>query len=69
MPGMVELAEEVFHMPVRVGVPKYFGGLAEAVKDPRFSTSIGLLLIGKDQLQKPQVQNPKPPRWVACSRG
>ena len=58
MPGMVELAEEVFHMPVRVGVPKYFGGLAEAVKDPRFSTSIGLLLIGKDQLQK--TAGPKP---------
>lgn len=32
MPGMVELAEEVFHMPVRVGVPKYVGGLAEVVK-------------------------------------
>ncbi len=58
MPGMVELAEEVFLMPVRVGVPKYFGGLAEAVKDPRFSTSIGLLLIGKDQLQK--TAGPKP---------
>ncbi|NHR04649.1 cell division protein FtsA [Chromobacterium haemolyticum] len=51
MPGMVELAEEVFHMPVRVGVPKYVGGLAEVVKTPRFSTGVGLLLYGKDQIQ------------------
>ena len=36
MPGMVELAEEVFHMPVRVGVPKYVGGLAEVVKTRAF---------------------------------
>ncbi|WP_233201113.1 cell division protein FtsA [Chromobacterium alticapitis] len=51
MPGMVELAEEVFHLPVRVGVPKYVGGLAEVVKTPRFSTGVGLLLYGKDQIQ------------------
>lgn len=51
MTGMVELAEEVFHMPVRIGVPKYVGGLAEVVKNPRFSTGVGLLLYGKDQLQ------------------
>jgi len=51
MPGMVELAEEVFHMPVRIGVPKYIGGLAEVVKNPRFSTGVGLLLYGKEQLQ------------------
>jgi cell division protein FtsA len=53
MPGMVELAEEVFHMPVRIGVPKYVGGLAEVVKNPRFSTGAGLLLYGKDQIQAP----------------
>ena len=52
MPGMTELAEELFHLPVRVGVPKYFGGLSEVVKDPRFSTAIGLMLIGRDHLQK-----------------
>jgi cell division protein FtsA len=51
MPGMAELAEEVFHMPVRIGVPKYVGGLSEVVKTPRFSTGVGLLLYGKDQVQ------------------
>ncbi|MDN0075038.1 cell division protein FtsA [Crenobacter sp. SG2303] len=51
MPGMVELAEEVFHLPVRIGAPKYVGGLAEVVKNPRFSTGVGLLMYGKDQTQ------------------
>ncbi|GAB2946042.1 cell division protein FtsA [Aquaspirillum soli] len=53
MQGMCELAEEVFHMPVRVGVPKYFGGLAGAVKNPRFSTAVGLLTLGKEQIHRP----------------
>ena len=52
MPGMCELAEEVFHMPVRLGVPQYSGGLAEVIKKPAYSTGVGLLLIGKEQMQK-----------------
>jgi len=52
MQGMVELGEEVFHLPVRLGVPKYVGGLAEVVKNPRFSTAVGLLLLGKQQAQR-----------------
>ena len=49
MRGMVELGEEVFHMPVRLGVPQYVGGLAEVVRNPRFSTGLGLLLAGFEQ--------------------
>ena len=49
MRGMVELAEEVFHMPVRVGMPEYLGGFSERVKNPRFATSVGLLLLGLDK--------------------
>ena len=44
MPGMIELGEEVFHMPVRLGIPKYAGALADVVQTPRFATSYGLLL-------------------------
>jgi cell division protein FtsA len=44
--GMVELGEEIFHMPVRVGQPIYNGGLAEVVRHPRYSTAVGLLLAG-----------------------
>ena len=55
MQGMVELGEEVFHMPVRLGVPQYVGGLSEVVRNPRFSTCVGLLLMGKDQFMRHQT--------------
>jgi cell division protein FtsA len=52
MQGMVELGEEIFHMPVRLGLPHYMGGLADVVKTPRFSTGMGLLLYGVEQRQR-----------------
>ncbi len=47
MEGAVELAEEVFHMPVRIGVPMEIEGLTDMVKDPRYATGVGLILFGK----------------------
>ena len=55
MKGMVELGEEVFHMPVRVGVPQYNGALAEVVRNPRYSTGMGLLMAGLDQVKRDRV--------------
>ncbi len=49
MRGMVELAEEVFHMPVRIGVPEYIGGFSERVRNPRFASGVGLLLTGLER--------------------
>ena len=46
MPGVVELAEEVFHMPVRIGMPRDIGGLRGEVQNPIHSTGVGLLLYG-----------------------
>ena len=43
MEGLVELAEEVFHMPVRLGVPQYFVGMQEVISDPIYATGVGLL--------------------------
>lgn len=43
MPGIVELAEDVFLKPVRVAVPAYEGSLADVMRNPRFSTVMGLL--------------------------
>ncbi len=51
MRGMVELGEEIFHMPVRVGVPRYVGGLSDVVCTPRYATSVGLLLEGVEQVR------------------
>ncbi|MBU4484915.1 cell division protein FtsA [bacterium] len=44
--GAVELAEQVFNVPVRRGVPKNIGGLADVVKSPMYATSVGLVLAG-----------------------
>ena len=55
MQGMVELGEEIFHMPVRMGLPHYVGGLSDVVKTPRFSTGVGLLLYGLEQHQRHQA--------------
>jgi cell division protein FtsA len=44
MEGLIELAEEVFHMPVRLGVPQYVTGMEEVIRDPIYSTGVGLLM-------------------------
>jgi len=46
MEGVVELAEELFHMPVRLGVPQNVSGLADVVRNPIYATGVGLLLFG-----------------------
>jgi cell division protein FtsA len=48
MEGAVELAEEVFHVPVRLGIPQYVQGLADVVRNPIYATAVGLLLYGKE---------------------
>jgi cell division protein FtsA len=46
MEGLIELAEEVFHIPVRLGVPQYVTGLVDVVRNPIYATGVGLLLFG-----------------------
>lgn len=52
MEGVVELAEEIFHMPVRLGMPQHVSGLVDVVKNPIYSTGVGLLLFGRKQMQE-----------------
>lgn len=49
MEGAVELAEEVFHMPVRLGMPQYVRGLGDVIRNPIHSTGIGLLVYAKSR--------------------
>ena len=49
MEGAVELAEEIFHMPVRVGMPQHVSGLADVVRNPIYATGVGLLQFGRRQ--------------------
>ncbi len=46
MEGAVELAEEIFHMPVRKAVPQFVVGLIDVVRNPIHATGVGLLLFG-----------------------
>lgn len=46
MEGAVELAEEVFHAPVRLGFPQHVSGLVDVVRNPIHATGVGLLLVG-----------------------
>lgn len=46
MEGAVDLAEEVFHTPVRLGLPQHMTGLTDVVRNPIYSTGVGLLHSG-----------------------
>ncbi len=52
--GVVELAEEVFHMPVRLGVPQHFSGLVDIVSNPIHATGVGLMLFGQQSRLSPR---------------
>jgi cell division protein FtsA len=46
LPGISQIAEDVFGLPVRIGVPKNIVGLTETVAQPQYATAIGLILFG-----------------------
>jgi cell division protein FtsA len=52
MPGMVELGEDIFLKPVRMGLPQYSGPLSDMVRSPRNSTAMGLLVEAQTQRQR-----------------
>jgi cell division protein FtsA len=52
---VVELAEEMLQMPVRVGIPQHVTGLGEVVGNPVHATGVGLLLMGS------QIEHPRRP--------
>ena len=63
MEGVVELAEEMLHMPVRVGIPQHVSGLGEVVGNPVHATGVGLLLWGS------QIEHPRRPALSAGKAG
>lgn len=69
LPGMVELAEDVFNLPARIGVPKEMGGVSERVRNPRFATAIGLLEAAVGEVNKtsmPVAQQDEPKEsWLS----
>ena len=49
LPGIIEMAERIFNVPVRQGVPTNVTGLVDVVSSPVYSTGTGLLLYGLGQ--------------------
>ena len=52
MQGMTDLGMEIFDLPVRIGTPRYTGGLAGMICQPRYATVMGLLLEGQSQMRR-----------------
>jgi cell division protein FtsA len=61
MEGAVELAEEVFHMPVRLGLPQHVRGLGDVVRNPIHATGVGLLLYARDRAGRGPAETPVSP--------
>lgn len=56
MEGVVELAEDIFRMPVRLGVPRDITGLVDVVRNPIYSTGVGLLFYGKQSHEQKHAE-------------
>jgi cell division protein FtsA len=47
--GMDRFAEEIFNLPVKIGIPKKIGGLTDIILDPIYATGVGLIIYGFDK--------------------
>ena len=63
MEGVIELAEEIFHMPVTLGSPRGVAGLKDIVRNPVYATGVGLLQYGKHREEE------RPKRGRGLRRG
>jgi cell division protein FtsA len=59
--GLVELAERVFNLPVRVAAPRGLEGMSEEVSRPEYSTAVGLVLYG---MRARRIAGARPTGWV-----
>src|SRR5512136_509273 len=50
--GMAELAEQVFNLPVRRGLPQNIGGLTDVVNSPVYATGVGLVIYGSKHIDR-----------------
>lgn len=57
--GVLELAEEIFHLPVSQGSPRHVTGLKDIVKNPVYATGVGLLMYGKQREDEQREQRGK----------
>ena len=65
--GVVDLAKQVFEMPVNIGAPRNVNGLPDIVRNPIYATGVGLLLYGKEHGNTDRKQTK--PRGLAARIG
>ena len=69
--GVVELAEDVLHLPVRLGLPQQVAGLQDPHHHPGYATAVGLLLLGNDNRTArsgPSVRTSRSGLWAWLKR-
>ncbi|CAK0750537.1 cell division protein FtsA [Gammaproteobacteria bacterium] len=69
MPGILDLAEQIFKMPVRLGVPNQIIGSEEIISNPVYSTGVGLLMFGAAARNAVIKEPPKNPGMVQLIKG
>ncbi len=52
LPGITELAERVFNLPARKGLPDRIGGLVDVVSSPMYATGVGLVKYGSKHMDQ-----------------
>ncbi|MGH7826017.1 MAG: cell division protein FtsA [Candidatus Binatia bacterium] len=56
LPAAMEMAEEIFGMPVRLGVPAHVNGLVDVISSPIYATGVGLVLYGMKRQERSYVR-------------
>lgn len=61
--NMVDLAEQIFDVPVRIGYPRKVEGMSNLVSGPQFATAIGLIYYGLKNDAQRRLRNDSPGLW------
>lgn len=56
---LAHLAEDVFNLPVKIGIPKKLGGLTDIILDPIYATGVGLILYGFEKKNQTLIRRSK----------
>lgn len=57
--GLAAVAEEIFNLPVKIGIPKKIGGLTDIILDPIYATGVGLVLYGYEEKNETLIKKVK----------
>lgn len=60
MPGVIELASQIFDVPARLGLPPRLGGLSDTYMSPAFTTAVGLVMFGMNQFLSEDIRGQLP---------